>query len=155
MNMHRLLGMATLLALTLIASATGAYAQAGLVDVVEYYNADLDHFFITATPAEQAAVDAGAAGAWHRTGNTFATGGPDQVCRFYGSVSPGPNSHFYTVIEAECADLKRIQAITPPSVQRWNFESNDFDITPSEIPSSGSASAPAGSRSASSTSRKR
>jgi hypothetical protein len=62
------------------------------------------------------------------------------VCRFYGSVSPGPNSHFYTVDAAECADLKRIQAITPASAPRWNFESNDFNTTPPDA----SGACPAG-----------
>jgi hypothetical protein len=99
--------------------------------VVEYYHPVLDNYFITADPNEQAAVDAGAAGAdWRRTGGTFKAGGPNQVCRFYGSQSPGPNSHFYTADAAECAELKRLQAITPASQKRWNFESNDFNTTP-------------------------
>ena len=97
--------------------------------VVEYYNAGLDHFFITSDPAEQAAVDSGAAGPFKRTGNTFAAGGPNSVCRFYGSQSPGPNSHFYTADVPECADLKRLQTTTPASQKRWNFESNDFLTT--------------------------
>jgi hypothetical protein len=98
--------------------------------VVEYYHAGLDHFFITSDPAEQAFVDTGAVGAWQRTGNTFPTGGPNQVCRFYGSFSPGPNSHFYTADPAECEFLKQLQATTPATQKRWNFESNDFMITP-------------------------
>jgi serine protease len=91
--------------------------------VVEYYNSQLDHYFITADPAEQAAVDAGAAGpGWRRTGQGFraytpALGvppGQSPVCRFYGStaIDPatglrrGPNSHFYTAQAAECAAVK-------------------------------------------------
>ena len=99
-------------------------------EVVEYFHPVLDHYFITADPVEQAAVDSGAAGAWQRTGNTFRTGGPSQVCRFYGSLSPGPNSHFYTADAAECAALKALQATTPSTQKRWNFESNDFLTTP-------------------------
>jgi hypothetical protein len=98
--------------------------------VIEFFNPDLNNYFITAEPAEQDFVDTGGVGRWQRTGNAFATGGPNQVCRFYGSVSPGPNSHFYTVEAAECAELKRLQTITPASVPRWNFESNDFLTTP-------------------------
>ena len=99
-------------------------------EVVEYFHSVLDHYFITADPIEQAAVDSGAAGSWQRTGNTFRTGGGSQVCRFYGSLSPGPNSHFYTADAAECAALKQIQATTPSTQKRWNFESNDFLTTP-------------------------
>jgi hypothetical protein len=94
--------------------------------VVEYYNPDLDHYFITAGPGEQAFVDSGAVGRWQRTGITFMSGGNVPVCRFYGSVSPGPNSHFYTASADECAQLKQLQASTPATQKRWNFESLDF-----------------------------
>ncbi|BBJ22784.1 hypothetical protein W01_07110 [Candidatus Nitrotoga sp. AM1P] len=94
--------------------------------VVEYYNPDLDHYFITADPGEQAFVDSGAVGRWQRTGVRFASGGNVPVCRFYGSVSPGPNSHFYTASAEECTQLKQLQAITPATQKRWNFESLDF-----------------------------
>ena len=103
--------------------------------VVEYYNPDLDNFFITADPTEQAFVDSGAVGRWQRTGNTFKAGGANLVCRFGGNsaINPatgiffGPNSHFYTADFAECAGLK---AIFDPAAKSWRFESNDFAITP-------------------------
>ncbi|WP_239797185.1 InlB B-repeat-containing protein [Candidatus Nitrotoga arctica] len=94
--------------------------------VVEYYNPDLDHYFIAADPGEQAFVDSGAVGRWQRTGVRFASGGNVPVCRFYGSVSPGPNSHFYTASADECTQLKQLQATTPATQKRWNFESLDF-----------------------------
>ena len=95
--------------------------------VVEFYNNLLDNYFITAEPVEQAAVDNGAAGpGWSRTGDYFNAGGATKVCRFYGSLSPGPNSHFYTIDPAECQLLKDLQATTPANLKRWNFESNDF-----------------------------
>lgn len=94
--------------------------------VVEYYNPDLDHYFIAADPDEQAFVDSGAVGRWQRTGVTFMSGGNVPVCRFYGSMSPGPNSHFYTASADECAQLKQLQDITPATQKRWNFESLDF-----------------------------
>ncbi len=50
------------------------------------------------------------------------------MCRFYGSVSPGPNSHFYTVDDAECAFLKQLQAQTPASQPRWNYEGIAFYV---------------------------
>ena len=100
-------------------------ALAAAATVVEYYNSDLDNYFITADPAEQTFVDSGAVGRWQRTGNTFTSGGSSQVCRFYGSPL-GPNSHFYTADAGECAYLK---SIYNPAAKSWKFESNDFSIT--------------------------
>lgn len=53
-------------------------------------------------------------------------GGPTTVCRFYGSLSPGPNSHFYDLNGSECAGLMALQATTPANVPRWNFENYNF-----------------------------
>lgn len=100
--------------------------------VIEFYNAALNHYFITADPAEAAAIDGGAAGpGWSRTGETFRSGGPNRVCRFYGSPETdavtgarrGPNSHFYTIEAAECAAVKEDAG--------WRFESHDFNGWPS------------------------
>ena len=94
--------------------------------VIEFYNTTLDNYFITADPIEAAAIDSGSAGpGWIRTGG-FDAGGDSPVCRFYGSISPGPNSHFYTVSAAECDALKQLQLTTPATQKRWNFESLDF-----------------------------
>jgi uncharacterized delta-60 repeat protein len=92
--------------------------------VIEFFNNALNHYFITADPAEQTAIDGGSAGpGWSRTGMGFraytpATGIPAgllPVCRFYGStaINPatgqrrGPNSHFYTAEPAECAAVQQ------------------------------------------------
>jgi len=64
-----------------------------VVTVAEYYNAGLQHYFITAEPAEIANLDSGAfGGAWKRTGRSFnawalATKPADAVpvCRFFGT----------------------------------------------------------------------
>jgi hypothetical protein len=104
--------------------------------VIEFYHTTLDHYFITANSNDASSIDNGGAGpGWSRTGNTFKSGGNTPVCRFYGSQSPGPNSHFYTVDPGECAALKALQASTPASQKRWNFESLDFVSSP---PSNGS-----------------
>lgn len=96
-------------------------------EVVEFFHTSLIHFFITANAAEATAIDNGSAGAgWIRTGNTFKSGGSNAVCRFYGSQTPGPNSHFYTADANECASLKQIQASTPDNQKRWNYEGLDF-----------------------------
>ena len=100
-------------------------------NVVEFFNTTLLHFFVTADPNEAAAIDGGAAGpGWSRTGETFKSGGPTKVCRFYGNpdINPatgarrGPNSHFYTIDPAECAAVKLDIG--------WRFESYDFNGWP-------------------------
>ena len=45
-------------------------ALADMPNVVEFYNANLDHYFLTADANEAAAIDNGSAGpGWSRTGN--------------------------------------------------------------------------------------
>ena len=112
---------------TQVSSATSSVNTS----VIEFYNTTLDNYFITADASEAAAIDNGSAGAgWSRTGNSFKAGGSTSVCRFYGSQSPGPNSHFYTVDPAECANLKVLQASTPATQPRWNYEGLAFSSTP-------------------------
>jgi predicted dienelactone hydrolase len=75
---------------------------------VEFYNPSLDHYFITAEPAEAAMLDAGiVVPGWVRTGYTFKVGAADAAtglpaCRFFGRPPFGPNSHFFTIDPAEC-----------------------------------------------------
>ena len=94
--------------------------------VVEYYNPDLDHYFVTADAGEQAFVDTGAVGTWLRTGNAYRSGGDARVCRFHGNPVFGPNSHFYTAGQGECDGLTAAYDATKPS---WRFESLDFSTT--------------------------
>src|SRR5262249_44362889 len=76
-------------------SAVGDMAGVGPA-AVEFFNPQLGHFFVTASTAEIAALDAGAfGGAWERTGQTFNVGGAAVVCRFYGMPPKGPDSHFF------------------------------------------------------------
>lgn len=111
--------------------------------VVEFYSTPLDNYFISASLAEQAAVTSGAAGpGWRMTGQSFAAGGSTPVCRFYGCIAPGPNSHFYTIDAAECQSLKDLQAMTPASQKRWNYEGVDFLGTPASNRQCGAGNAP-------------
>jgi len=74
---------------------------------VEYYNASLDHYFITDRTEEIGILDVGVQiQGWTRTGQSFnvytAAGvGTSPVCRFYIPPEKG-NSHFYGRGEAEC-----------------------------------------------------
>jgi predicted dienelactone hydrolase len=95
-----------------------------VVDVVEYYNGALDHYFITAFPDEAAMLDAGVqVPGWMRTGATFhawksGTGPGNEACRFFGTPGRGPNSHFYTTSIAECEAVK--------ANPDWTFEALAF-----------------------------
>ncbi len=91
-------------------SITGVGADAGdpqVVSVVEYYNASLDHYFITWLPAEEANLDAGGTPTrWNRTGQTFgayatAQPGTSPICRYYLPPQFG-DSHFYGRGTVEC-----------------------------------------------------
>jgi uncharacterized delta-60 repeat protein len=91
--------------------------------VFEFYNTILGHYFITASAPEQISIDNGGSGpGWVRTGESFKSGGVSRACRFYGTPGVGPNSHFYTLEPAECAQVK----LDPG----WHFESYDYSGTP-------------------------
>ena len=96
------------------------------VDVVEFHNMVLDHYFMTAAAEEAIGIDHGAAGpGWARTGFSFkawlsasaAPPGVRPVCRFYGTPGIGPNSHFYTIDPDECAAVQRDPG--------WTLEATD------------------------------
>jgi hypothetical protein len=95
--------------------------------VVEYYNAALNHYFITSDAAEAAMLDAGiVVPGWTRTGFDFKAwpvGGKGlSVCRFFGTPGIGPSSHFYTIDPAECAKVK--------NDPMWTYEGIAFDAFP-------------------------
>ena len=86
----------------------------GYVAVVEFYNATLDHYFITAGANEINLLDTGVLKGWVRTGLRFlGYASPAQapepvnpVCRFYMRPEAG-DSHFYSGAPDECAEVKR------------------------------------------------
>jgi hypothetical protein len=78
--------------------------------VIEYYWAARDHYFMTANPAEIAALDAEPPGGWARTGQRFgayaqATGFASRVCRFYIPPAYG-DSHYFSASPEECAAVQ-------------------------------------------------
>ncbi|MFO1414934.1 MAG: S8 family peptidase [Burkholderiales bacterium] len=91
----------------------GGAPPAGTTPVIEYYRSDLDHYFITADPAEIAYVDTSLAGTFKRTGLYFyayldpaltpASARP--VCRFYASAAVQINSHWYSANLDECVTV--------------------------------------------------
>ena len=92
---------------TVRVSITGIGGAPAPLEVVEYYNAVLDHYFITWVPAEQANLDAGNTPTrWTRTGYAFraytaAQSGTSPVCRYYLPPQYG-DSHFFGRGTAEC-----------------------------------------------------
>jgi len=102
--------------------------RAGETLVTEFYNTDLNHYFMTPYLAEANGILAGAAGpGWMRTEIDFnawqdgaATGVP--MCRFYGTPGRGPNSHFFTAEAAECAAVMRDPG--------WTFEGLTMRVVP-------------------------
>ena len=131
-KIHGMLGLLALVA-GLFAHPVGAQSSGGTVveylNIADFPSAPGGHFFYSSDPGEQASVDSGAAGRFKRTGLVFYTGGETPVCRFYGSVSPGPNSHFFTANSDECAGLRSVQIIpTPADRQQWNYEGLGFNV---------------------------
>ncbi len=76
--------------------------------VVEFYNASLDHYFMTRVADEIAKLDAGTViRGWTRTGETLKTyataqAGTSPVCRYYIPPALG-DSHFFGRSTVECA----------------------------------------------------
>lgn len=115
-------GMVGFAALLGLSSAGSALAT--VVDAVEYTYSG--HYFMTTSPEEIAAVDAGSFGGWARTNYSFraqnqAISSYSPVCRFY-LTGLARGSHFYTADTAECAGLK--------SDQYWKFETIAFYVAP-------------------------
>ena len=109
----------------MLALAAGA-ASAALLAAVEFYNASLDHYFVTASAEEIGKLDTGVLRGWTRTGQSFSVADPstvaagiNPVCRFYGLPSAGLDSHFYSASPAECDAVKQRFA------GAWDLESDD------------------------------
>lgn len=108
--------------------------------VTEFYNRNLNHYFLTSSISEAIGIDSGAAGAgWERTGNTFQAwpvnstiAGAVTVCRFYAT---GPNSHFFTANIDECQGLRDMEATgrtqaaqTGMQFMGWQYEGVAFQV---------------------------
>lgn len=80
------------------------------VQVIEFYNDHLDHYFVTANPNEIANLENEGYSEWVRTGQTFdayAVGssgrtGRRPVCRAYGQPQARLDSHFFSASVDEC-----------------------------------------------------
>jgi hypothetical protein len=95
---------------------------------VEYYYAAWDFYFVTASPAEIAALDGGAfGGLWRRTGQQFnvyaLAGAPASsftVWRFFSTIFAPRSSHFYT------ANVVEYNALVAENGVGWQLEGPVF-----------------------------
>lgn len=79
------------------------------VTAFEYYNATLDHYFVSDLAPDIDALDSGRIGGWSRTGKSFkvwpiAMGFLNDVCRYYIPPEHG-NSHFFSASKTECETI--------------------------------------------------
>jgi predicted dienelactone hydrolase len=98
----------------------------------EFYNTQLDHYFMAAGQDEVDIILAGGAGpGWVLTNESFKVYSripPDAfttitpVCRFYGALAGGPNSHFFTASPSECELVK--------GAGGWYYEGIGFNVLP-------------------------
>jgi len=100
--------------------------------VREFYNTDLDHYFLAAWQGEVDIILSGGAGqGWVLTNESFK--GYRQlapalfsaiapVCRFYGAAAGGPNSHFFTASPDSCEAVKQMGG--------WFYEGIGFYVLP-------------------------
>ena len=117
--------------------------------VVEYYNATLDHYFMTPLPVEIDALDSGRIADWARTGLVFdafpsvaAAGGVavNPVCRFYIPPQHG-DSHFFSASPAECQAVLA-KTGTDPNFSGYAYETPAaFYVT---LPDTGTGNCPSG-----------
>ncbi len=102
---------------------SGGWETATKSTAVEFYNARLDHYFMTADANEIGDLDHGVHAGWMRTGYAFPVGAQDAasfaepVCRFYGLPARGLDSHFYSANAGEC------EAVKARFGNDWLFES--------------------------------
>jgi len=120
-----------------------------ILQVDEFYNRRLQHYFITASAAEKRDLDTGVHPGWERTGGSFkafatgssASGTINPVCRYYSDPNNpewgGVDSHFFSADAGECLSVFRKYASG-----FWMFESdNVFQI---DLPEKATGTCPAG-----------
>jgi len=123
------------------------------LDIVEYYHAELDHYFITGIPDEIAKLDNGTFVGWQRTGQTFkayasGSSGPTSrrpVCRAYGKPEFFLNTHFYSASPDEC-NATLLNSVSPGNdpvkTSSWGLEASE--VFQMDLPDSVTGACPSG-----------
>jgi hypothetical protein len=128
----------------IVVPQSDASAAPTIVPSVEFYNAGLDHYFMTANPSEIGDLDAGVHRGWTRTGQSFnvyaigSTGHPERhpVCRAYGVPAAGLDSHFYSASPEECF------AVALKFADAWALESDE--VFEADLPDEATGQCPNG-----------
>ena len=112
----------------------------GKVPAVEFYNASLNHYFLSTNPVEIDNLDSGRTVGWVRTGLRFLVysvpaAGTSPVCRFYRAPAFG-DSHFYSASPAECTQTAAAHPVD------WIYESPSVFYV--QLPNTTSGACPAG-----------
>ncbi|MEP7062484.1 MAG: polysaccharide lyase [Betaproteobacteria bacterium] len=112
----------------------------GISQAIEYHHTAFDHYFVTASATEIAALDRGDFAGWQRTGLAISVYPSEAantvpVCRFFSAAFAPMSSHFYSADAGECAALRE-----NPS---WQFEGDVFNmLTPDSVGDCPPSSAP-------------
>ncbi|HEY7903897.1 MAG TPA: hypothetical protein VIH36_10610 [Casimicrobiaceae bacterium] len=139
-------------ALGLTCSATVAQVTSKAdqtVTVVEYYNAALDHYFMTSLSSEIAICDIGQPPCvgWVRTGESFQTWAPGtintssnpgvlKVCRLFNDNYAGTSTHFYALTDYHVPGFDCNDTLT--EFPDWQLETDElFDANAFLDPSFG------------------
>ncbi len=114
---------------------------------VEFYNAALDHYFVTTDAREISDLETGVHPGWKRTGQQFQIYVQDPtspsgqfplapVCRYYGLPAFGLDTHFFSAFKEEC------DAVVAKWPDRWFLETPDaFGV---HLPNSSDGTCPQG-----------
>ena len=129
-------------------------SAAAIIEIVEYYHAALDHYFITGIRDEITKLDNGTFVGWQRTGQTFrayaaGSGGGNTgrrpVCRAYGKPEVGLDTHFYSASPDEC-NATLLNGVSPGTdpvrTAFWGLEASE--VFQMDLPDATTGACPAG-----------
>ena len=111
----------------LVVSTTSKCPNKAGVQLIEYYHAAFDHYFVTGIADEITLLDNGTLAGWSRTGERLnvhapGTAGTAATCRFFSASFAPKSSHFYAPTASECATVK--------ANPDWQFEGEVFNTAP-------------------------
>lgn len=113
---------------TLQITGIAVTTSTSIVEVIEFYHAALDHYFVSSSAPDIDALDSGRLPGWVRTGQIFRAyarpaPGASPVCRFYIPPQHG-DSHFLSADPEECARVEQA-IISDPYYSGYVYEAPD------------------------------
>jgi len=115
------------------------------VTAFEYFNAALDHYFVTDLAPDIEALDSSRIPGWARTGKSFkvwpiSMGFLNDVCRYYIPPEHG-NSHFFSASATECSKILTLSG-SDPNYSGYVYETPEAFFVP--LPDGVTGACPAG-----------